>query len=44
LYDDEAEVTNILPFPEKEKMQTKEDLETIERRYDEHLLNFNLDQ
>ncbi len=26
LYDDEAEVTNILPFPEKEKMQTKEDL------------------
>lgn len=26
LYDDEAEVNNILPFPEKEKMQTKEDL------------------
>lgn len=25
-------------------MQTKEDLESMERRYEEHLTNFNLDQ
>lgn len=42
LYDDEAEITGILPFPDGE-LSTKEELDGIERRHDELLSTYNLD-
>ncbi|CAM6000225.1 unnamed protein product [Sphagnum balticum] len=42
LYDDEAEVTSIMSLPDGEK-STKEELEAMEKRNDESLSTFNLD-
>lgn len=43
LYDDEADITSILPFPDSESMLSREDLLPMERRHEEKLSQFNLD-
>lgn len=43
LYEDEAHITNIMPFPEADMMSTKEELEQMEKRYEDYLNSFNLD-
>ena len=42
LLDDEAEVTSVMALPDGEK-STKEELEGMEKRNDELLSNFNMD-
>lgn len=42
LYDDEAHVTNILPYPDAENL-AREELEAIERRHEDMLSKFNMD-
>ena len=37
LYDDEAAVTSILPFPDSETLLTREDIIPMERRHEEKL-------
>ena len=43
LVEGEAEVTGVLPFPDPERLSTKEELEGMERKYDEQLRAFSLD-
>lgn len=43
LYEDEADITNIMPFPDSDKMSTKEELETMEKRHEDYIATYELD-